>query len=117
MFTYKAKGVPVGANLKISSAPITFRRKQRHECAKLLNSLTAESQDAIEVLVALLKSADEKTRMAAADKLLTFQVQIAENINRDSISRLLLEIKHGKSDGDFEADDTPTICFDEIQSV
>lgn len=108
----------MGANLKISSSPITFRRKQRHESAKLLSSLTAESQDAVEVLVALLKSTDAKIRMAAADKLLTFQVQIAENVNRDSIQRLLLESKYGKNDGSYETEDnTPLIDFGNIQDV
>ncbi len=108
----------MGAQLQHKEEVITFKRRQSHDLSKLLRSLTLESQNAVDVLVTLLKSKDEKIRMAAAGKLLDMQVQVSELKNRDEVQRLLAEVKYGPkslvADGE---GDSPMLDFSRIQDV
>lgn len=60
---------------------------------KLLRAVSKESAKAIDVLVKLLESKDEKTRLTAATKLLDFQVQVADKISTDQMNRLIAQVK------------------------
>lgn len=63
------------------------------ELKKLLKSLSKVSQQAVDVLVALLKSDNEKTRFTAANRLLDLHVEVADKISLDQMNRLLAEFK------------------------
>jgi GTPase Era involved in 16S rRNA processing len=60
---------------------------------KLLRAVSKESAKAIDVLVKLLESKDEKTRLTAATKLLEFQVTVADKISQDQMQRLIAQGK------------------------
>lgn len=63
----------------------------------MLKSLTAESEGAVEMLVAIMnnKDTDDKTKLAAASKLLDLQRQVAADINQDELQRLIANVKFG----------------------
>lgn len=107
----------MGANLKVSE--VGFHRKQSHPLSKLLRSLTAESTDAVEILVEIMnsKDSDNKIRLAAASKLLDLQRQIANDIEEDQLKRVLCNVKFG-GPRDLEVDDdTPQIDFTQVIDV
>lgn len=66
---------------------------QSVDLKKLLRAVSRESAKAIDVLVKLLESKDEKTRLTAATRLLEFQVTVADKISADQIQRLIAQIK------------------------
>lgn len=105
--------------VQLKEQPISFVRRQNHELSKLLRNLTKESEAAVQVLVALLESKDEKTRMNAASKLLDMQKDISEAINKDEITRLLAELKlnGGGVRNLIPEDDTPLVDFTTVQEV
>jgi len=99
---------------------LTFKRKNSHDLAKLLRSLTKESEDAVGILVTLMKSQDEKLRFQAASKLLDLQRQVAEDINKDNITRTLLESKNSERSRSLtpeEQDNVPLVDFGTILDV
>lgn len=91
--------------------------RQTHELAKAVRSLKRLSTKAIEVLEKALTSNDEKTRMLAADKILSYYEKMAKETNQDQLNRLILEIKSSGMIGQgstADDDDTPVLNFDEI---
>lgn len=104
----------MGANLKVRE--VGFHRRNSHPLKKLLASLTKESEDAVEILVALMtgKDTDDKTKLAAASKLLDLQRQIAQDINQDELQRLIANVKFGGPKQLETEDDTPQIDFSTI---
>lgn len=60
---------------------------------KLAREIGKASSKAVEVLMALLDSKDERVRLEAAKKLVEFQVQIAKDMSADQMQRLIAEIK------------------------
>jgi hypothetical protein len=91
--------------------------KKVHELAKLVRSLKKVSQKAVEVLEAGLTSDDERVRMIAAEKLLKFYADMANDVRQDEIKALLLEIKVGGLIGQgstAEDDSTPVLDFDNL---
>lgn len=113
----------MGQNLKIREIPVTFQRKQTHELTKLLRSLTKQSEAAVAALVKLLDSADEKIVLAAAKSIVDALAQASDIVNKDDISRVLMELKHnpnGKkltTDLEDEEEDVPSIDFHTIQQT
>lgn len=107
----------MGAQLKVASE-VGFARRQNHPLSKLLKSLTAESQDAVDTLVALMKSTDQKIKLAAATKLLEFQESVAKSIENDSLMRIMANAKYGgPKQLDYEDDDSPDVDFSVVQQV
>lgn len=60
---------------------------------KLAREISKASGTAVEVLMKLLESKDERVKLAAASKLVEFQVQIAKEISHDQMQRLIAEIR------------------------
>jgi HEAT repeat protein len=60
---------------------------------KLAREIVKASSAAVDVLVKLLESTDERVRLQAATKLVEFQVQVAKEISADQMQRLIAEIK------------------------
>ncbi len=100
--------------------PLTFRRKQNHPLSKLLREISKETPEAVKKLVDLMDSENEKIALGAASKLVDMQIDIANAIEKDDITRTLAEIKLngpqqlGEVD---DEDDTPKIDFTTIQDV
>jgi hypothetical protein len=92
--------------------------KKDHELKKILGQLKKVSKKAIETLEAGLTSDDERVRMIAAEKLLKFYVDTANEINADELKRLLLEVKAsgliGAGSTASQDDDSPALDFDNI---
>lgn len=107
----------MGAQLAVRE--VGFARRQNHPLKKLLNSLTKESEDAVEVILAIMNDdkADDKTRLAAASKLLDLQRQVAQDINQDELQRLIANVKFGGPKELETDDDTPAIDFSVVQDV
>lgn len=83
----------------------------------MLKSLTAESENAIEILVGLMtaKDTDDKTKLAAASKLLDLQRQVAQDINQDELQRLIANVKFGgPKQLEVDDDDTPDVDFTQV---
>lgn len=60
---------------------------------RLAQKIGRETGKAVEVLVQLLESKDEKVRLTAATKLVELQVQVQKEISNDQMQRLIAEIK------------------------
>lgn len=60
---------------------------------KLAREISKATSTAVEVLLKLLESKDERVRLQAATKLVEFQVQVAKEISADQMQRLIAEIK------------------------
>ena len=60
---------------------------------KLSKEFSKSSKDAIEVLVKMLSSPDDKMRMQAAIRLLEFDVDIKRAISQEQMQRMIAEIK------------------------
>lgn len=82
----------------------------------MLKSLTAESEGAVEMLVAIMnnKDTDDKTKLAAASKLLDLQRQVAADINQDELQRLIANVKFGGPRQLEVDDDTPDVDFTQV---
>lgn len=106
---------PLGAQLAVKE--VGFHRRQNHPLKKLLASLTKESEDAIEVILKIMndKEVDDKTRLAAASKLLDLQRQVAQDINQDELQRLIANVKFGgPKQLEVDDDDTPDVDFTQV---
>ena len=60
---------------------------------KLAREISKATSAAVDVLVKLLESKDEKVRLTAATKLVEMQVAVAKEISADQMQRLIAEIK------------------------
>lgn len=60
---------------------------------KLARELSKASKDAVDVLLSLLTSKDERVRMTAATKLIEFDIDVKKAISNDQMQRLIAEIK------------------------
>jgi endonuclease III len=105
---------PLGAQLRVREQG--FHRRQSHPLSKVLKALTAESQDAVDILVKLMnsKTTDDKTRLAAASKLLDLQRQVAADLNQDELQRLIANVKFGGPTQLEVEDDSPQIDFSTV---
>lgn len=106
----------MGRHLKVVERG--FARKNTHELTKLLKSLEKESQEAVETLIALMKSTEvsDKIKLEAACKLLDMQKEVAESINTDELQRTIANFKFGGPRQLEEEDDVPEISFDIVQN-
>jgi hypothetical protein len=107
----------MGAQLAVRE--VGFARRQNHPLKKLLANLTKESEDAVEVILSIMNDdkVDQKTRLAAASKLLDLQRQVAQDINQDELQRLIANVKFGGPKELETEDDTPAIDFSVVQDV
>lgn len=108
----------MGANLKVTSE-VSFRRKQNNPLTALLKLLQAERITAVEVLAKGMASQDIKLATSCAKQIIDLEVEISEAINRDSMTRLIAEVKIGNGMGGSSVpeDNRPMINFNEIQEV
>jgi HEAT repeat protein len=60
---------------------------------KLSKDLSKASKEAVEVLLKLLESKDERVRMTAATKLLEFDIDVKKIVSQDQMQRLIAELK------------------------
>ena len=100
----------------VDTTPKPMFRKA-HELAKLVRDLKKISKKAVDVLEQGLSSEDERVRMLAAEKLLKFYMDSANEVRQDEIKAMLLDIKmNGLIGGGSTADDdnTPALDFDNI---
>ena len=95
---------------------------------KMARDISKASSKAVEVLLKLLESKDEKVRLTAATKLVEFQVQIAKEVSNDQLQRLVAEIKlvrgAGRTknlvplqDGGKRENTTPVIDFSRVLEI
>jgi hypothetical protein len=60
---------------------------------RLAREISKTTSAAVEALMKLLESKDERVRLQAATKLVDLQVQVAKEISADQMQRLIAEIK------------------------
>lgn len=100
----------------VSATPKSLFKK-KHELAKLVRDLKKVSQKAIDILEEGLSSPDERVRMMAADKLLKFYMDAANDVRQDEIKSILLDVKMNGLIGQgstAEDDNTPVLDFDNL---
>lgn len=73
--------------------PIPSFLDDKLDLKALAKKITGATGDAVDALVKLLESKDERVRLQAATKLVEFQVQVAKEISADQMQRLIAEIK------------------------
>jgi HEAT repeat protein len=98
--------------------------KDELQLKKLSKELSKATKEAIEVLVKLLESTDEKVRMQAATKLLEFDIDVKKALSTDQMQRLIAEIKlNGGGTKKLELDDESggkqkvVVDFSNIRSI
>lgn len=87
---------------------------------KLLRDVSKQSRPAVEALVDLLNSPDDKVKLSAATALLKLNVDVATAINEDALKRLIAETKvNGGSRllTESSATMTPLVDFANIRSI
>lgn len=91
---------------------------------KLAREISKATSKAVEVLLTLLDSKDERVRLSAATKLVEFQVQVAKEISHDQMQRLIAEIKlvrQGKQtkliDAGNKGGNRPIVDFSTIREI
>ena len=104
----------MGQNLKVVEQG--FHRRQKHELSPLLKILTAEQQDAVDNLLFLMKSSEDKIKLQATEMYFKYLREISKDINDDQMQRLIANAKFG-GPKELEMDDTPSVDFNQIQSV
>lgn len=105
--------------VQLKETPLTFRRRQKHPLKALLALTSKEVHETVERLVKLASSENEKIALAANSKIMDIHMDATNAIEKDDITRTLAEIKlNGPKQLEMvDEDDTPTICFDEIQEA
>jgi hypothetical protein len=92
--------------------------KKEHELLDVLKKLKKLSKGALAVLEQGLNSEDEKVKHTSAIKILDYYTAIAKEVNQDSLSRLVLDIKAqglvGAGTTAPEDNNTPKLDFDNI---
>lgn len=73
--------------------PLPSFLAEKIDLKRLAREIGKASGTAVEVLVKLLESKDEKVRLQAATKLVELQVQVQKEISSDQMQRLIAEIK------------------------
>lgn len=87
---------------------------------RLLKDVAKTSKDAVQALVTLLASKDEKIVLTAAKALLELHVNVADKINADQLQRLIAEVKlnpSGTRKLTAVDDDRPLVDFSTIREV
>lgn len=95
---------------------------------RLAREIGRASGRALEVLMALLNSTDERVRLEAAKKLIEFQVSVAKEISNDQMQRLIAEIKlvrqpkqklipAGEGEGGEAQTNKPVVDFHTIRTI
>lgn len=97
----------------------SFLRKQNNPLTALLKLLQKERISAVETLVKGMESEDLKMATSCAKQILDLEIELSEAINRDSMTRLIAEVKIGNGMGGSSVpeDNRPMINFNEIQEV
>lgn len=107
----------MGAQLLVPTE-ITFNRRQAHPLQKTSKALSKEIEAIIEKLLKLCDNEDVKVSERACSKLLDYHMDMITAIERDELSRKLMQIKHGGGSRDLqEMDNMPQIDFNNIQDV
>jgi len=90
--------------------------KSTHELTKMMKALKRINDKAIRVLDQAMDSADEKIRVAAAEKSIKFYADAAKEIRQDQINSTLIEMKMGLigQGSTVPEDNTPVLNFDEL---
>lgn len=90
---------------------------------RLAKLISNSSKDAVDVLVKLLESEDEKMRYQAATKLIEIDIEVKKIISQDQMQRLIAEIKlvRGITEKKIQVEDDqkkrPLVDFSTIRSV
>lgn len=89
---------------------------------KLARDISKATSKAVEVLIGLLESKDDKVKLAAASKLVEMQVAVAKEISHDQMQRLIAEIKlvRGPTKKLIDAEDgpkRPLVDFSTIRKI
>lgn len=98
--------------------------KESLDLKRLLKDLTKHGKAAVDKLVSLMESDDEKIAIQAAKTLLEMQAQVAKDMNNDQLQRLIAHIKLGKEQrqlipvkGEEEENPRPVVDFSTIREV
>ena len=108
----------------VKDKPMTFI-KESNELTKLLKRLERASEKAVDVIENIMEtSKDEKVQMAAATKLLEFQVATSKEINTQNMQNMIAEIKLNRDGGGLKgighgdaSDNVPLVDFGTIKTI
>lgn len=89
---------------------------------RIAKDLGKASSKAVEILLKMLESKDERVQLQAATKLLEFHVSVAKEISSDQLQRLIAEIKiarpaNGKQLVDASGPKKPVVDFTTIRTI
>ena len=107
--------------VKVREVKLPSFIKKKHELDKLHKLVGRETEAAVKVLADAMNDPDEdkSVRRSCAKTLIELKVAIAESINRDSMQRLIAEIKIAPNGAkNLEADDSrPVLDFHTIKEI
>lgn len=112
------------ANIQVVMQPeeVNFLT-EKLDLDKLLKSVSRHTKVALDALVKLLESKDEKIRLTASTKLLELQVSLAKEISADQLQRLIAQArlagpaKRGVLIDEDEQNKRPLVDFNTIRQV
>ena len=106
--------------------PMSFI-KDSNELTKLLKKLEKATPKAVDVIEDIMENSDDdKMRMAAATKLLEFQVATSKEINTQNMQNMIAEIKLNRDSGGTrgigygdasESSNVPLVDFGTIKTI
>jgi hypothetical protein len=96
--------------------------KKRGSWSSLTKRAVKSITASLDMMETILESptADEKLKASTANQLAQLSMGILEADNRDSISRMLAQVKYGGGllgGSTVDDDNSPLICFDTIQEI
>lgn len=101
--------------------PVSFL-DDKIDLKKLARDISKATSKAVEVLLGLLDSKDERVKLQAATKLVEFHVQVQKEISSDQLQRLIAEIKVAQSsrklvDANNPDKQRPVVDFSTIRKI
>jgi HEAT repeat protein len=101
--------------------PVSFL-DDKIDLKKLARDISKATSKAVEVLLELLDSKDERVKLQAATKLVEFHVQVQKEISSDQLQRLIAEIKVAQSsrklvDANNPDKQRPVVDFSTIRKI
>jgi len=88
-----------------------------HELTGLSKKLNKLNDKALKALEDGLSDADPKIRLESAKTLLKMNVDVSRVISDESISRIMIALKHGEAIKELPMEKAPLVDFSNIQEV
>lgn len=94
-----------------------IRRNRPNELERIIRALDKESKTAIDRLAKLCDSTDEKIALDASKSILKMIAEMKDQAEQRELQMMIAQHRIGTLKGNVQEDNTPIVCFDQIQEI